>query len=167
MAAKLYLIRHGIAVEREEFAGPDAERPLLPKGRTKLTGLSKALRTLGVSFDQMLTSPLLRAQQTAEILQGLKLCETRPQVVDFLAPEGDFGQGLTWLQPWQPQSARMAFVGHEPDLSQWAELLLWGEARGVLQLKKAGIIGLDLPSEGELVGHSKLFWLTAPGLMGL
>jgi phosphohistidine phosphatase len=167
MAAKLYLIRHGIAAEREEFAGSDAERPLIPKGRTKLTGLSKALRTLGLGFDQMLTSPLVRARQTAEILHSEKLCHTPPQGVDFLAPGGDFGQGLTWLQPWQPQSARIAFVGHEPDLSQWAELLLWGEARSVLQLKKAGIIGLELPSEGELVGHSRLFWLTTPGLMGL
>jgi phosphohistidine phosphatase len=167
MAAKLYLIRHGIAVERDEFSGPDAERPLIPKGKTKVIGLSKALRTLGLGFDQMLTSPLVRAQQTADILHGEKLCDTPPQVVDFLAPEGDFSQGLTWLRPWQPQSVEIAFVGHEPDLSQWAELFLWGEARGVLKLKKAGVIGIQLPSQGELVGQSQLFWLTSPGLMGL
>jgi phosphohistidine phosphatase len=173
MTLQLYLIRHGIAAERDSFNGPDAERPLIPKGRTKLIRLAKYLRTQDLSFTEMVTSPLLRAQETAELLQGLAKAKNPAKVADFLAPAGDFGAGLAWLQSWQAQGQnspidiRLAMVGHEPDLSQWAELLLWGEARGVLHLKKAGIIGLELPAAGELVEHCQLFWLTAPGLMGL
>jgi phosphohistidine phosphatase len=165
MAAKLYLIRHGIAAEREEFAGPDAERPLTPAGKIKLIHLGKSLRKLGIEFDEILTSPLVRAYETADLLWGLKLCQQSVKTVDFLAPAGDVGQALAWLQPWQEQLVHLAWVGHEPDLSQWAERLVWGEARGRLRLKKAGVIGLELPTAGELVGQCQLFWLTAPGLM--
>jgi phosphohistidine phosphatase len=165
MAAKLYLIRHGIAVERDEFTGPDAERPLTPAGKTKLIHLGKSLRKLGIEFDEILTSPLVRAQETADLLWGLKLCHQSVRTVDFLAPEGNMGQALAWLQLLQDQAVHLACVGHEPDLSQWAELLVWGEVRGKLRLKKAGVIGLQLPPTGELVEQSQLFWLTAPGLM--
>ena len=59
----------------------------------------------------------------------------------------------------------LALVGHEPDLSQWAELLIWGEAKGVLQLKKAGIIGIEIPDHIDPIGNSILFWLTPPRLL--
>ncbi|MER3478596.1 MAG: phosphohistidine phosphatase SixA, partial [Leptolyngbya sp. ERB_1_2] len=56
----------------------------------------------------------------------------------------------------------LALVGHEPDLSGWAELLVWGEVRDRILLKKAGMIGLDLPDSGSAISNSQLFWLTPP-----
>lgn len=167
MPTQLYLIRHGIAVERDEFSGPDSERYLTSKGEQKTRKVAERLYELGLGFAPLYTSPFVRARQTATLLiEGGVAAET--EVMEFLAPAGSFGEGLTCLQTFQQVTTKaIAFVGHEPDLSQWAELLLWGEARGVITLKKAGIIGLSLPETigADLVGNCQLFWLTAPSLL--
>lgn len=107
----------------------------------------------------------MRASQTAAILQSVGLGD-RVEVSDTLAPEGSLQNWLAWFDLWRKEGGdRMALVGHEPDLSSWAETLIWGEAREILTLKKAGVIGLNLPSTGSPVGHSSLFWLTAPRLL--
>jgi phosphohistidine phosphatase len=160
---RLYLIRHGIAVERTEFTGPNGDRPLTSLGEQKTRRVAQRLRELELHFDCLLTSPLLRARQTASILQAEGLVDVT-EVVDWLAPAGNFASGLAWLENIQ-RSNSVAFVGHEPDLSQWAELLLWEESRQVLVLKKAGVIGLLLPEAAPPVGNSLLFWLSAPGLL--
>ncbi len=162
---RLYLIRHGIAVEREEFSGQDGDRPLTHQGEQKTRRVAQRLKALELSFNYLLTSPLLRAQQTASILQAESLADAT-EIVDWLAPAGNFADGLAWLENIQKSNLNsVAFVGHEPDLSQWAELLLWEESRQVLVLKKAGIIGLLLPEAASPVGNSLLFWLSAPGLL--
>ncbi|WP_041431540.1 phosphohistidine phosphatase SixA [Synechococcus sp. PCC 6312] len=157
----LYLIRHGIAIDRELFPGPDAERYLTNQGEKKTQQIAERLVDLGVSCDLILSSPLVRAKQTSDILLNAGLAD-EVQINEALAPGGRFGDWLQWLDQWHSQ-ARMglALVGHEPDLSQWAELLVWGSSRGVLALKKAGIIGLDVPL-GDPVGQSSLFLLTPP-----
>lgn len=161
---QVYLIRHGIAVERESVS-LDQDRPLTSEGEKKTRRVAERLQQLELHFDCLLSSPLLRAKQTAVILQKQGLCD-RLEETDLLAPLGNFGTWLYWLEEWrQSGGTSLALVGHQPDLSQWAELLLWGEARGVLILKKAGIIGLSLPEFGSPVGNSQLFWLTRPGLL--
>ncbi len=162
---RLYLIRHGIAVERTDFNGPDGDRPLTPQGEQKTRRVAQRLQDLKLSFDRLLTSPLLRAHQTANILHGAGLAPSI-EIVDWLAHGGNFASGLHWLENIQKSDATsIAFVGHEPDLSQWAELLLWEEVRQVLVLKKAGIVGLLLPEATPPVGNCSLFWLSAPGLL--
>lgn len=164
-ALRLYLIRHGLAVEREEFSGPDGDRPLTPLGTEKTGKVARRLKSLQIRFDHLLSSPLLRARQTAELLQAEKL-SSQVELRDFLAPGGSFADGLAWLdKDCRSDATSVALVGHEPDLSQWAEILLWEEARQVLQLKKAGIIGLILPQGRPPVGNSLLFWLSSPGLL--
>ncbi len=162
MAVTLYLIRHGIAVDRHE--GMDDEiRPLTVKGRQKTAEVAQQLKTLRLEFSQILTSPLTRARQTAEILLQAGL-SNQVNVTDTLSPMGSFVDWLDWLKGYnQPgQEKAIALVGHEPALSQWAELLLWREARGVLSLKKAGIIGLTVPDKIDPLGNTILFWLTPP-----
>jgi phosphohistidine phosphatase len=108
---------------------------------------------------------LVRARQTAEILLAAGL-SPRLEVASTLAPGGSFSQWLTWLDEWrQAGHESLALVGHQPDLSQWAELLLWGEARSALILKKAGIIGITLPAAEPPIGSSQLFWLAPPKLL--
>jgi phosphohistidine phosphatase len=69
----------------------------------------------------------------------------------------------TWLeQVGQQRGDRLILVGHAPDLSQWAERLLWNATKETIVLKKAGIIGLSLPETGSCLGHSQLIWLTPP-----
>jgi phosphohistidine phosphatase len=161
---QVYLIRHGIAAERTT-AIAEKQRPLTPEGHDKTQQVAQRLQELGIHFDQVLTSPLVRARQTAEILRGAGLT-SELQEFQGLAPGGCFADWLLWLQDSSlAHGQSLGLVGHQPDLSQWAEILLWGEARGVLILKKAGIIGITLPAQEAPVGNSQLFWLTPPRLL--
>jgi len=156
----LYLIRHGLAGERGDYPNDD-ERPLTDEGKKKTKQVAKRLAELQLKFDLILTSPLVRARQTAEILQDVGLGD-RLEESSYLA-DGDLANWLTWLKSWQPGSRRqLALVGHEPSLSQWAETLTFGKSTGVFELKKAGMIGLTLPNQTDPVGHSIVFWITPP-----
>ncbi|XFA72030.1 phosphohistidine phosphatase SixA [Thermosynechococcaceae cyanobacterium Okahandja] len=161
----LLFVRHGIAVERDVFAGPDGDRPLTAKGEKKTQQVAQRLLDVGLEAELILSSPLLRARQTAEILLEAGVASDL-MFSDLLTPTGSFSAWLTWLERWRQQhDGALVVVGHEPNLSHWAELLLWGKALGHLQLKKAGIIGLTLPPvDRDPVANSQLFWLTAPKL---
>ncbi|MEG4442799.1 phosphohistidine phosphatase SixA [Microcoleus sp. AT9_B5] len=157
----LYLIRHGIAAAPEEY-DTDSERPLTKEGASKTRKIAQRLYELEIQFDLILTSPLLRAQQTAQILQTVGLSSTIEES-RALAPSGEIGNWLNWYKQWQETgSSNLALVGHQPDLGNWAETLLWGRSQDALILKKAGIIGLILPETGSPVGRSQMFWLTPP-----
>lgn len=159
---ELYLIRHGIAVDRKPDI-KDEERFLTAEGRDKTRKVAKRLYGLGLRFDLILTSPLVRSRQTAEILHECGL-SSQIESSGYLAPQGNIQDWLSWLEQKQmlATNTKLAMVGHEPDLGQWASILVWGEARNVLVIKKAGIIGLKLPTSGLPVGCSQLFLLTPP-----
>jgi phosphohistidine phosphatase len=145
----LYLIRHGIAEERGNYED-DTQRPLTEEGRKKTKQVAKRLYELGLRFDLLQTSPL---QQLSE-----------------LAPEGSFEDWLKRVDAWlaqhpQPARASLGIIGHEPDLTTWAEMLSWGEAKGVLVLKKAGIIGLVLPEKQPWTSNGILFLSIPPKLL--
>ncbi|MBC6430317.1 phosphohistidine phosphatase SixA [Nostoc sp. HG1] len=159
---ELYLIRHGIA-EDKGLDIKDEERSLTKEGRQKSEKVAQKLVKLGLSFDLILTSPLVRARQTAEILIAEKL-SSQLEESSHLAPDGQISSWLKdWLEPRNySQNTQLALVGHEPDLTNWAEILLWGEVKGSLVLKKAGMIGIKLPETGSPLGRSQMFWLTPP-----
>jgi phosphohistidine phosphatase len=158
---ELYLIRHGLAGEHGSYANDD-ERPLTEEGVKKTKQVAKRLSQLRLKFDLILTSPLVRAHQTAEILQAAGLSQQLERSPN-LAPGGDIQAWLTWFQNWQQTGGQtLALTGHEPDLGEWAERLVWGEARQRLVVKKAGVIGIEVPVEGNPIGSSHLFWLTPP-----
>ncbi|MEH1922554.1 phosphohistidine phosphatase SixA [Nostoc sp.] len=159
---ELYLIRHGIA-EDQGLGIKDEDRSLTKEGRQKTEKVAQKLVKLGLSFDLILTSPLVRARQTAEILIAEKL-SSQLEESSHLAPDGQISSWLKdWLEPKNySQNTQLALVGHEPNLSNWAEILLWGEAKASLVLKKAGMIGIKLPETGSPLGRSQMFWLTPP-----
>ncbi|MCL6752555.1 phosphohistidine phosphatase SixA [Nostoc sp. CCCryo 231-06] len=159
---ELYLIRHGIA-EDKGLDIKDEERSLTKEGRQKSEKVAQKLVKLGLSFDLILTSPLVRARQTAEILIAEKL-SSQLEESSHLAPDGQISSWLKdWLEPRNySQNTQLALVGHEPDLTNWAEILLWGEVKESLVLKKAGMIGIKLPETGSPLGRSQMFWLTPP-----
>jgi len=106
---------------------------------------------------------LVRSRQTAEILHSYQL-STLVESSPHLAFNGDI---YTWVNDWllpkhQAVKKTLALVGHQPNLGEWAEILVWGETKQVLVLKKAGIIGLKLPDTGSPIGRSQMFWLTPP-----
>lgn len=171
----LYLIRHGIAVDRHPDH-PDRDRPLTAKGRQKTQRVAERLVQLGIHAPLILTSPLVRAYQTAEILLSAGVGEVL-EIEPELAPGGQCDRGLEHLARHlaaYPATA-IALIGHEPDLSQWASLLMFGDRPSSptasdpdpIQLKKAGVIGLTVPVDpaagaGAAIGHSQLIWLTPP-----
>jgi phosphohistidine phosphatase len=158
---ELYMVRHGLAGERGAYPNDD-ERPLTEEGIRKTRRVAKRLHELNIRFDLILTSPLARARQTAEILQTYKL-SPQLEMAESLAPAGDLSVWLSWLQQWRQGGGNcLAIVGHEPDLGEWAERLIWGSVRQHLIVKKAGIIGLLLPETDSPIGRSQLFWLTPP-----
>ncbi|MBW4662999.1 MAG: phosphohistidine phosphatase SixA [Chroococcus sp. CMT-3BRIN-NPC107] len=158
---ELYLIRHGIAQERDSGLNDD-DRTLTKIGQDKIKEVAKRLYNLGFRFDIILTSPLVRSHQTAEIFINLQL-SSQLQVSTDLAPSGNIHDWLNWLEKQQyPSTTKLALVGHEPNLGEWASMLVWGEANDRLILKKAGIIGLNLPEMRSPIGNSQMFLLTPP-----
>ncbi|MEO1506215.1 MAG: phosphohistidine phosphatase SixA [Cyanobacteria bacterium J06633_23] len=157
-------MRHGIAAERGSHAD-DEQRPLIQKGVDKTERMAQRLLQLGLCFNTLLSSPLVRAVQTADILCQAKLT-TDYQIFQPLAPGGDLQDWLDWLTDWQsPENENLALVGHEPDLSQWSQQLVHGSIDNQWILKKAGIIGVRVPSLKNAIGQSQLFWLAPPRLL--
>ncbi len=163
---EVYLIRHGIAAERGTYTD-DEKRPLVEQGRYKTKKVAENLLSTKLRFDLMLTSPLVRAYQTAEILQQVGLSKNM-DTFSPLKPYGEIEQWLSWLQQWQADNpkGKLALVGHQPDLGNWAEMLIWGTVKGQIVVKKAGIVGLTLPGISTPISRSTLFLLTSPKWMG-
>jgi phosphohistidine phosphatase len=159
---EVYLIRHGIAAERGTYTN-DEQRPLVEKGRIKTKQVAEKLLTINLKFDRILTSPLTRAHQTAEILQKVGLTN-QIEIFEPLAPDGDIERWLEWYSQFsEPNSdCKLALVGHQPDLGNWAEMLVWGTVKEQIVVKKAGIVGINVPKIDNPLGKSELFLLTSP-----
>ncbi len=174
MSFEIYLVRHGLAGQFGDYED-DAVRPLTEEGHKKTRKVVQRFADLGVRFDRIFTSPYQRALQTAQILQtqisrtGQLGSTIEPslelEIEDALQPEGNRLVMIDRLARVRAAGLRVAIVGHEPDLSQLAATLVFGEACDNLTLKKAGIIGLTAPIEGHLVGQCQLFWLAPPRLL--
>ncbi len=160
---EIFLMRHGIAEDLQP-GEVDADRELTTKGIAKTGRVAISMQEKGWKFDLVLASPLVRARQTAQILleSGLsKILEIHPP----LAPEGLLDNWLQWLQSYQsahPTLKRLVLVGHEPNLSQWAETLVFGQVFDRIHLKKAGVIALQAPDTAEIIGKCELLWLVPP-----
>ncbi|MGK7938980.1 MAG: phosphohistidine phosphatase SixA [Crocosphaera sp.] len=157
---QLYLIRHGIAVERDNLI-KDEDRPLTDVGEKKTTKVAQRLKEIKIQFDIILTSPLIRARQTANILQNAGLTH-KLEEFSPLSPGGSLDLWVDWWLNSEYDQGMIALVGHQPDLGNWAETLIWGNSHSTLRVKKAGIIGLDLPTSSNPIGDCELFLLTSP-----
>lgn len=159
---EVYLIRHGIAAERGTYTN-DEQRPLVEKGRIKTKQVAEKLLTINLKFDRILTSPLTRAHQTAEIFQKVGLTN-QIEIFEPLAPDGDIERWLEWYSQFSESNSdcKLALVGHQPDLGNWAEMLVWGSIKEQIIVKKAGIVGLNVPKINNPLSKSELFLLTSP-----
>src|SRR5262245_49313061 len=117
---QVYLLRHAIAENRDPERYPvDADRPLTPAGRRKMQRAARGMRSLGLRFDLVLTSPLTRARQTARIV--VPAFRPRPplRALRPLSPGGGSGGVFAALEA-VPADAAVLLVGHEPDLARLA-----------------------------------------------
>ena len=155
----LYFLRHGDAGAHRSGDMTDDARELTDEGRAALRAAAPLWRRLNLRPDLVLTSPLVRAQQTAELLvEALGL--SRPPVVDDrLRPGANWGD-LARAMTVRRDARRVLFVGHDPDLSSVIALLTG--ARSV-RLRKGGLAGVEFPGIPE-PGAGELAWLLDPDL---
>lgn len=158
---ELYLVRHGIAAERGKEWPDDSKRPLTHKGVARLRETAGGLKDLGVSFDLILTSPLVRARQTADVLLQALGGSTPIVETPLLAPGGAPADLLEYLRS-KKKAGRIALVGHEPDLGRLAAFLIG--ARAPLLFKKGGICRIDF-GRFPPVPPGKLAWFALPKML--
>ena len=153
--------REGVAAERGEEYPDDSKRPLTSDGIARLRKESKALEALDVSLDQILSSPLVRARQTADVIaEGLK-AKPPVAVTDSLTPAGSPAAVIQELGKHM-RKARIALVGHEPNMGELAARLLG--AKGAIEFKKGAICRIDFeifPPKGL----GTLRWLVTPKML--
>ena len=158
----LYLLRHGIAVDPSvpDFAN-DAERPLTPKGRNRMRQIAAAMGALNLSFDVILSSPFVRARQTAEIVVKSLKCQKKLRFTDELTTSGNPKLLIQQVNDLRPKPKNFLLVGHEPYLSKLIALLTTGNTNLEIDLKKGSLCKL----ETETLRYARcatLVWLLAP-----
>lgn len=153
---ELYFVRHADAGDPAEWSGDDADRPLSKKGRRQARRLAASLDDLKIRPDVLLTSPKLRADDTAKALsRRLRVPVTAES---RLAGELD-GQGLEWLLGQVDGAAgRVMLVGHDPDFSQLVSWLVGGP----VAMRKGALARVDLPGRTVAPGLGSLRWLLPP-----
>ena len=158
---ELYFVRHGLAEERGDAWPDDTKRPLTEEGMARLRKAVRGLAGMGVSIDVVLTSPLVRARQTADIVAGG--LEPRPSIVniDSLAPAGSYAAVLADLEK-HSRKTRIALVGHEPMLGELAARLIG--SRHPIEFKKGGVCRIDVETLPP-AGPGDLRWLLTPKIL--
>ncbi len=158
----LYIIRHAIAAA----PGPDGDdslRPLTDKGRTKMYRIAAGLKEMGEQIDLILTSPYLRASQTARILaKELELGKDKVVPTEALAPGGEAIDLIKEINEKHKGIQNIAVVGHEPGLSGLISFLLSGDSSLPISMKKGGVCRLSIETL-EAGRCATLDWLLTPG----
>ena len=154
------LLRHGIAVERDEWEGLEAERPLTERGAKRVAQVAAGLNRLGVQPTHVLSSSLIRAIETAEIVHRSLRVRSVVQIVAELLPDAPPDRLLSILHDLQPETCVLC-IGHEPQLGMAASFMLSGRATASFPMKKAGacLIELSLPVKS---GRGVLRWWLTP-----
>ena len=155
---ELYLLRHADAGDPMTWAGDDADRPLSEKGRRQAKRLGSLLAETKLRPDLILTSPKLRAADTAKIVG--RAVSVKPKMDDRLAVSIEL-RDLASLLAGTGKARRVVLVGHDPDLSTLASSL----TGAAIELKKGAIARIDLGAGGPKAGGGSLRWLVPPSLL--
>lgn len=157
---ELYIIRHGLAGSCLEDEKQDEKRPLKKKGKEQMKDIAKGLKKLNIDFDIVLTSPLLRSKESAEIVNAYCGDSKKVMVTDLLSPGSSFVNLIRFLNK-QKGSKKVAIVGHEPFLSGFASYCLSKNKNSLMNLKKGGVLKLEV-DETIKPGGCLLSWLMEP-----
>jgi phosphohistidine phosphatase len=156
---ELYLIRHAIAAERGPNYPDDRERPLTSEGIARFKQVVEGLKDFDVKLDLVLTSPLVRAAHTAELLIAGIGGKPRLEILEALSPGGRSAHVLEALTKYSKRAKQIALVGHEPDLGELTARLL--RSRGGVEFKKGAVCCLEM--DGAMpTGPGILKWFLPP-----
>jgi phosphohistidine phosphatase len=161
---EIYLLRHGDAVDRLTGGYPrDEDRPLTTVGRAEARDAARALVRLGEAPDVVLTSPLVRAVQTATLAAEEVGLARGPVICAPLAPGGSYEAIVeALLAAESPASALL--VGHMPDLGELAGWLIWGQPDTALNFRTGGLCRITTP-DPPAPGTGDLRWLLPPKVL--
>lgn len=158
---EIYVLRHGIAVERGTPGyKEDSDRPLTKEGEEKLNQIARAMLAMELKFDLILSSPYVRAAKTAQIVAAE--LDQEVTFTEFLEPDGNQLALINQINDEKPQ--RVMLVGHEPYLSHLISLLTSGGTAATIELKKGGLckMSTDKLTFGKC---ATLNWLLTPKLL--
>jgi phosphohistidine phosphatase len=142
---RLSLLRHGIAVERGNSGDEDdGERSLTAKGERRMRRSAEGMLALGLTYDVILSSPYLRARQTADIAAQILKAPTGVHLSDTLAPAGSPRQLIELLHTDYQERQDVLLIGHEPYLSRLISTLLTGGPNLPVVMKKGGLCTLEV-----------------------
>src|ERR1700745_1613143 len=160
---QLYIVRHGIAVDREDpKARPDPERYLTEEGVEKTKQVAKGVAALGVTGDLFLTSPYVRAVQTAEIFaSALEYAKQKIRRTALWLPGSESSSLLRELAK-QKQASAVFLFGHAPQLDDLIATAL-GSKKHLPSMKKGGVAFVELKRLSPPIGE--LVWLATPKLL--
>jgi len=152
----IYILRHAIAAPRGVKPFPNDDRPLTEEGIEKMLKGSKGINRVIDNLDIILTSPLLRAAETAKIVAKTLHAESKLQTCSELAPGSSLKNLLIYLEKFRKLNSIM-LVGHGPDISYFASSLL-GTKSSIIEFKKGSLCCIEvmtIPSrrEGKLLWH--------------
>lgn len=156
---KVYFLRHGIAVEPDAWSGNDFDRPLTREGRERMEREAKAIASLSLELETIVTSPLVRAKQTAQIVAE------RVGLRDKLVEDARLGGGFSFerfvsILGAHAEAKALLLVGHEPTLSETISRAIGG---ATIEVKKAALAGVELSDPSAPTGS--LFYLIPPKVL--
>jgi phosphohistidine phosphatase len=159
---EIYIVRHGDAIDRNHPSiTSDEMRELTDEGREEIDLMARLLVHLGVQPDLILTSPLIRARQTAEIITKVTGAKTRASVSDELAPGGSMAGVLNdILSHGRPPQTLL--TGHMPGVGAMVGYYVWGSSDIVLPFRTGQICRIDLPDTTPAPGFGDLRWAIPP-----
>lgn len=161
---EFYIMRHGIAVDRgAPGITDDSKRALTPEGKKKMAEAAQGLVRLGVSFDWIVSSPLVRAVETAKIVAETMNSNVPLDLCDDLRPGGAAESLIAFLSKHANRKSILV-VGHEPDLSELAGRLIGAGHRAHLALRKGGCCLVEF-HEFPPKSPGKLIWWLTPRVM--
>lgn len=160
MTCTLFVVRHGIAMEAAPGVA-DADRALTAVGARRITRVAMGLHWLGVRPDAILSSPLRRAEQTAQRLQRVLLPDQEVEIFAALAPGHDPSDVAKGLHA-QRGARQLVLVGHQPDLGALVSYLVTGSSTlARFEFKKGGAAAIELPAlSARAIG--RLLWFLTP-----
>ena len=158
---ELYIVRHAIAAERGDDWPDDDKRPLTEKGIARFEEGVAGLSWLDVGLDEIFSSPLVRARQTADLLAARLPEHPAVRIVDELAPGHEIAAVIAELGK-RVKRRRVAIVGHEPELGELAASLI-GAPRA-LQFRKGGVCRIDVDGLGSTRAGT-LIWFLPPKIL--
>ena len=161
----LYIIRHAWAAERDSSRWPNDElRPLTDEGRERFARVAKQLVRRGVAPQRIATSPLVRCQETAQLLADALPEQVEIVPLDELRPGRELEGILRWTTEQSRQHARIAWVGHSPDVAQLTAGLI-GRSDDQIRFAKGTSAHIKFDGSPTIAG-GELQWLATAKILG-